>query len=105
MQWPTENKQYNGQQKTNNTMANRKQTIQWPTENDNINKIFNRKQTIPWPTENKQYNGLFGCFFFDFCWPLYCLLSVGHCIVCFLLNIVVFWSFSVGQKKQHSTEN
>ena len=47
IQWPTENKQYNGQQKTNNTMANRKQTIQWPTENDNINKIFNRKQTIP----------------------------------------------------------
>jgi hypothetical protein len=33
IQWSKENRQYNGQKKTDNTMVKRKQTIQWSKEN------------------------------------------------------------------------
>jgi hypothetical protein len=49
IQWPTENKQYKAQQKTNNTVTNRKQTIQWLTEN----KQYNGQQKA---TKKKQYS-------------------------------------------------
>jgi hypothetical protein len=32
-QWSNENRQYNGQKKTDNAMVKRKQTIQWSKEN------------------------------------------------------------------------
>ena len=51
------NKQYNGQQKTNNTMANRKRPKNNNIQQKTTNTMADRKQTIQWPTENKQYNG------------------------------------------------
>jgi hypothetical protein len=62
-------------------MAKRKQTIQWLKENRHYNGLKKTDITMAKRKQTIQMSVFFK--------PLYCLFSFSHCIVCFLLAIVL----------------